>query len=148
MLREILLNSLEDNTQQFYQIIEEGMEYLNGDKPRFGCLLFLQQRAWTSCLWDREKKWRFLKNESKDMEKWKEDEERGERKEEAKVEKWDKTQTERRDCDSRDCGKVWTSSFLGPRYRWTLKCEGTVISKRHVLLSCILLLNDEISILS
>ena len=139
MLREILWNSLEDNTQQFYQIIEEGMEYLNGDKPRFGCLLFLQQRAWTSCLWDREKKWRFLKNESKDMEKWKEDEERERGKRKQKWKSGTKLKQKGVIVIRGLLSTVWTSSFLGPRCRWTLKCEGTVISKRHVLLSCIAL---------
>ena len=36
--------------------------------------------------------------------------------------------------------------FLGPIYSWTLKCEWAMISIRHVLLSCIALLNDEIPI--
>ncbi len=77
------------------------------------------------------KKWRFLKNESKDKEKWKEDEERGERKEEAKVEKWDKTQTVGCDCDSQVIEDSLDFFFcLGPRYRWTFKCVGAVISKR------------------
>jgi hypothetical protein len=55
--------------------------------------------------------------------------ESGKRKQEWK--KWDKTQTEGCDCDSQVIEySLDFFFFLGPRYRWTFKCVGAVISKR------------------